>query len=151
LSFSEILNFGSNNLGTDEDLVPVIGAIPASIANLVNLRSINLGLNLFGGSLPFGLFAQMSNLAFIDLLFNELTGSIPASVGQLTALEYLDLSQNALTGVIPTELGILVALTDLRLAKTDLRELPDGLCAPNCLNGRIPTEIGNLANLRKYP
>jgi Leucine-rich repeat (LRR) protein len=146
------MNFGSNNLGTDEDLVPVIGAILTSITNLVNLRSINLGLNFFGGTLPFGLFTKMSNLAFIDLLFNEFTGSIPASVGELTALEYLDLSQNSLTGVLPTELGILVSLSDLRLAKSDLRELLDGLCAPNCLNGGcIPTEIGNLINLCKYP
>lgn len=138
---------GSNNLGTDEQLVPVIGAIPDTVASLTNLQSINLSLNFFGGSLPVGLFTQMPRLAFVDLLFNEFSGGISTVVGQLTALEYLDISQNGLSGSLPTELGILTALTDLRLAKSDLREVADGFCEPDCIDGAIPTELGNLVKL----
>ena len=42
-----------------------------------------------------------------ELLFynNQLTGSIPTKLGQLTHLESLNLNNNQLTGTIPTELG----------------------------------------------
>ena len=48
----------------------------------------------------------------IDLVLvrNQLTGTIPPEIGQLSSLEFLDLSGNQLTGEIPSELGQLVGL-----------------------------------------
>ena len=71
----------------------------------------------------------------LDLRTNQLTGEIPAELGNLTNLEGLDLYGNQLTGEIPAELGNLTNLTHLYLSG-------------NQLTGEIPAELGNLANLQ---
>ena len=65
---------------------------------------------------------------------NQLTGPIPAWLGDLTNLQWLWLSVNELTGPIPAELGDLTNLTGLDLAG-------------NQLMGPIPAELGDLTNL----
>ena len=69
----------------------------------------------------------------LDLSDNNLTGSIPASLGKLTGLLMLDLSDNNLTGPIPDMSG----LTDL--FSLDLKN--------NGLTGSIPASVGNLVRL----
>ena len=71
----------------------------------------------------------------LNLWSNNLTGSIPPSVGKLDRLESLDLTYNALIGPLPSELGRLARLRDLSLYRNEL-------------TGRIPPELGSLANLR---
>ncbi|MXZ54641.1 MAG: hypothetical protein F4Z14_00490, partial [Gammaproteobacteria bacterium] len=66
---------------------------------------------------------------------NQLTGPIPAELGQLITLEVLWLSHNQLIGPIPAELGQLQNLKDLSLGG-------------NVLTGPIPTELGQLQNLK---
>ena len=66
---------------------------------------------------------------------NQLTGPIPAALGDLTKLEFLDLSGNELTGPLPAELGSLSHLEILILDE-------------NKLTGSIPAEMGDLTNLR---
>ena len=68
------------------------------------------------------------------LWFNNLSGTIPPELGDLTALTELNLRGNQLSGTIPAELGNLTALTRLDLDK-------------NQLNGTIPPELGNLTKL----
>ena len=46
---------------------------------------------------------------------NQLSGPIPAELGQLTAVTCLALAQNQLSGPIPAEVGQLGALTGLYL------------------------------------
>ena len=71
----------------------------------------------------------------LDLYDNNLTGSIPSQLGNLTELEVLYLNHNKLTGSIPTEIGNLSNLTELWLQG-------------NQLSGSIPTRIGDLSNLK---
>ena len=85
----------------------------------------------------------MSKLQYLDLGGNQLSGKIPAELGNLANLEKLFLNhffgpfgsrKNQLSGEIPAELGNLANLTHLWLSG-------------NQLSGEIPAELGNLANL----
>ncbi len=90
------------------------------------------GNNLVG-TIPqeIGNLSQLTNLYLSN---NELTGSIPSSLGNLTNLTYLLLSNNQLSGSIPSSLG-------------DLSNLNHLLITNNLLSGSIPTSLGNLSNL----
>ena len=89
--------------------------------------------NQLTGTIPTGV-GQLTELTYLDLGNNELTGTIPAALGQLTELTDLYLRGNELTGTIPTQLGQLAELTHLRLDN-------------NQLTGTIPTQLGQLTNL----
>ena len=85
----------------------------------------------------FSLWGQYYNIkttTSLILSYNELTGSIPPEIGNLTHLTHLQLNNNELSGEIPVEIGNLTKLTGLDLGD-------------NQLTGEIPIEIGNLTNL----
>ncbi len=89
--------------------------------------------NQLTGAIPAEL-GNLSNLTYLSLRSNQLTGAIPAELGNLSNLTYLSLRSNQLTGAIPAELGNLTNLVHLRL---------DG----NQLTGEIPAALGRLRNL----
>jgi len=95
---------------------------------------LNLDSNQLSGSIPTEL-GNLSNLDYLYLSSNQLSGSIPTELGNLSNLDYLYLGSNQLSGSIPTELGNLSYLDRLYLDSNQLR-------------GSIPTELGNLSNLR---
>jgi len=70
----------------------------------------------------------------IDLEENNLTGTIPTSIGDLDSLNFLSLEDNKLTGTIPAEIGTLNSLKELYLSN-------------NQLTGTIPAEMENLSKL----
>ena len=99
-----------------------------------SVSRIDLSYNNLSGSIPAEL-GNLTNLTELNLSFNSLTGSIPDELGNLTNLTDLSLSANYLSGSIPAELGNLTNLTFLWLQY-------------NSLSGSIPSELGNLTNLR---
>ncbi len=99
------------------------------------VTELELWSNNLVGTIP----AELGNLTQLQLLHlqdNELSGEIPAQLGNLTRLQELDLAANQLTGSIPSALGNLSGLTVLDLDT-------------NQLSGPIPAQLGNLSNLRK--
>ncbi len=97
-------------------------------------------------------------VSVLSLRRNQLTGEIPAELGDLANLEYLYLDGNQLTGQIPAELGGLANLESLYLYRNQLTgEIPAELgglanleslyLLGNQLTGQIPAELGGLANL----
>ena len=56
----------------------------------------------------------------LNLHNNDLTGTIPPQLGQLTNLTHLNLGDNQLIGTIPPQLGQLTNLTDLHLYQNEL-------------------------------
>ena len=98
-----------------------------------HVESVNLFRNQLTGVIPAEI-GNLSNLTSLDLGQNQLTGTIPAEIGNLSNLTSLHLEQNQLTGTIPAEIWNLSNLTSLHLEQ-------------NQLTGTIPAEIGNLSNL----
>lgn len=97
------------------------------------VSKIALGNNNLVGTIPANI-GNLSELTELFLNFNQLSGSIPVEIGNLTNLTHLYLYANHLDGSIPIEVGNLTNLTHLWLSN-------------NQLNGSIPTELGNLTNL----
>ncbi len=91
--------------------------------------------NQLTGAIPAEL-GDLSGLELLDLSRNELTGTIPPELGNLTNLQKLYLFYNQLAGPIPAELGNLSSLTELVLHN-------------NQLTGPIPPELGNLSSVRQ--
>ena len=93
-----------------------------------------IGNNL-SGEIPAAL-GELGHLEGLYLARNDLSGSIPAELGNLSSLRTLMLFDNDLTGTIPYQLGNLGSLEEIHLGR-------------NQLSGRIPTQLGNLENLRR--
>ncbi|CAL5067186.1 unnamed protein product [Urochloa decumbens] len=108
------------------------GSIPEGLFELPNLVQVELQDNLLSGEFPAVAGAAAgaaANLGSITLSNNQLTGALPASIGNFSGLQKLLLDQNAFTGAIPPDIGRLQ-----QLSKADL--------SGNALDGGVPPEIG---------
>jgi len=92
-----------------------------------------LANNNLTGTLPTEL-GQLTNLQRLALGLNHLTGGIPPQLGSLTGLNSIDFQLNQLTGPIPSELA---ALSNLQTLDLDY----------NRLSGGIPAWLGSLRSL----
>ena len=81
-----------------------------------------------------GITIKDNKVIGISLLFNNMNGELPSSIGHLKHLETLELSFNKLKGTIPKEIG-------------DLSKLKVLAFNGNNLIGNIPPSIGNLSSL----
>ncbi|KAL2461212.1 disease resistance family protein/LRR family protein [Abeliophyllum distichum] len=137
-------SIGNMTTLTDFDLFDnsVEGGIPSTIGRLCKLVNFDMSGNKLTGSLPEMLEgtedcfsnSPFPNLVYLKLTSNNLTGRLPAWLGELKNLEELSLVSNLFEGPIPESLGALQNLTDLNLAG-------------NKLNGTLPESIGQLSNL----
>ncbi|KAL5683982.1 hypothetical protein ACJX0J_010367, partial [Zea mays] len=99
----------------------LFGAIPDSLGQCKSLSRVRLGENYLNGSIPKGLF-ELPKLT-------QLTGALPASLGNFSGVQKLLLDQNAFSGAIPPEIGRLQ-----QLSKADL--------SSNKFEGGVPPEVG---------
>lgn len=153
-SLVEVQASGGNNISVE---------ITPDIANMVNLQVLDFN----GCSVTGELVEEMGSLTSLTTVdlgrpapspTEGVTGTIPASIRQLTQLSVLDLFGNRLTGAIPDMTG--VPLQVLRLSNNDFdtAPIPDfvytltgliELSMANCkLTGSIGPSIGNLTLLR---
>ncbi|KAF2320778.1 hypothetical protein GH714_030691 [Hevea brasiliensis] len=122
----------------------ISGAIPPNLGNLSSLQFLDVSsfssnvdnLEWVSGlvSLKYLNMYSVDLSKYIDLSLNNLTGSLPDSIGQLKNLVELRLNNNLLQGSIPSSIGNLQRLTTLTLAS-------------NKLNGTLPDSIGLLSEL----
>ncbi len=102
--------------------------------NDVKVIELYLQHNNLTGTIPAEI-GQLQHLRLLRLSDNQLSGPIPPEIGQLRSLERLIILRNQLSGEIPPETGQLGNLTVLMLST-------------NRLSGSIPSELGNLNSLR---
>lgn len=93
-----------------------------------------LGNNMVG-SLPAEL-GNLPNLVFLDLAANDLTGPLPIQLGNCTKLKEVWLFGNHFTGSIPSQLGSLTQMEKLYLGY-------------NRFSGAVPSELGGLTALKE--
>lgn len=92
--------------------------------------------NWLSGPVPgwFGITVTGNRVTRIELFNNQLNGSLPGQIGNLTSLRELWINSNLLSGPIPPQIGTLSSLESLQ-------------AYANEFSGTIPSEIGNLSNL----
>jgi len=98
------------------------------------LESIELGNNNLTGILPAEL-GNIPQLIRLEFWQNSLSGPIPPVLSRLSQLAELILYDNSFSGSIPSEIGGLFRLQTLNLSN-------------NSFSGSIPSEIGKLSQLQ---
>ena len=91
----------------------------AFAAKISWLLWLELNNNQLNGSIPSEI-GNLTKLRELRLYGNQLTGSIPQEIGQLTSLQSLWLHDNKLTGAVPPGIFNLTRLTSLRLSGNNL-------------------------------
>nr|GMD94690.1 receptor-like protein kinase HAIKU2 [Ipomoea batatas] len=149
LEFLEKLSLGNNKLS---------GKVGGQLDKCVGLKLLDLGNNLFAGSIPeipnlyrishlymnrsgfsgripWDSVANMSKLEVLSLGDNPFEETpVPEGIAKLTRLNWLYLANCSLVGEIPAGIGNLTELTNLELSM-------------NNLSGEIPSGISNLKKL----
>ncbi|KAG6767228.1 hypothetical protein POTOM_028421 [Populus tomentosa] len=108
---------------------------PIPVLPAASLQSLSLGGNLFEGEFPLHLVDACPGLVMLDLSLNNLSGSVPSSLGSCTSLETLDISTNNFTGELPV---------DTLLKMTSLKRLD---LAYNAFTGGLPDSFSQHASL----
>ncbi|KAJ0742392.1 putative non-specific serine/threonine protein kinase [Helianthus annuus] len=148
----QFLDLSSSPFGAASNFANLLSMIPSLLA----LRLSYCHLNETRLSHILHNLTTLSNIQYLDLSYNGLTGSILESLRKVKMLQVLDLSVNDLMGPIPTFHG---KLTELYLRDNYLNgSIPEsigrlaGLTAlflhDNKLSGTIPVSIGQLSKLR---
>ena len=132
------------------------GDLPEFFEYMINLNHIDLSGNQFTGSLENAIIQNADSLAYLNLSFNQLTGEIPSTIGELDELKYLFLNNNSISGSLPIELFQLNKLKYLWLSSNEIEGTINseiiGLSAlqqlfinDNFLSGNLPEEFCNLS------
>ncbi|KAM3306450.1 hypothetical protein P3S67_013320 [Capsicum chacoense] len=112
----------------------ISGIIPQEIGNLVNLVELAMEDNQITGSVPISIL-NISSLQILSAWRNNLSGFLPQEIGNLTKMQTLYLDENRFTGEIPKEISNLVELEKLSLTF-------------NSFSGSLDMEIFNISGLR---
>ena len=141
------------------------GTIPADLAGLDKLETLDIRHNRLRGSIPPEI-GELRNLrvlvtigpsggsGFTVLPFNRLTGALPPELGKLSSLERMEVGG---LGAIPSEFGNLARLESLWLRGVSgpippelgrLSRLEDLEISGADLSGSIPAELGDLRRLK---
>ncbi|MFD1064041.1 T9SS type A sorting domain-containing protein [Winogradskyella litorisediminis] len=112
--WSHVITAGNKVVGIDVfGEIGLNGQLPSEIDGLIHLKNLSLALNV------------------------NLSGPIPASIGNITTLERLRLQGTSNSGTLPSSIGNLTNLEELRLIG-------------NNFNGDIPSTFNNLVSLKDF-
>lgn len=118
------------------DLNGAVSNYPGVTIENGHVTEIRMLFNNLTGELPASL-SGLTHLKVLELSFNKLSGEIPASFGTFERLEVLALNGNEISGSIPASIGSLSNLKQLHLSS-------------NKLTGDLPNEVNQLSNLEVF-
>ncbi|XP_022716295.1 LOW QUALITY PROTEIN: probable leucine-rich repeat receptor-like protein kinase At5g49770 [Durio zibethinus] len=125
------LDLADNQL---EGPIPVSNGSTPGLDMLINTGHFHFGKNKLYGQIPSQLFS--SEMTLIHVLFesNQLSGTLPSTLGLVKTLEVVRFDNNSLNGRLPLNLNNLTSVQDLFLSNNVLTgPLPD-LTGLNSLN-----------------
>ena len=140
------------------------GMIPQNIFNITSLQLLSLLGNSLSGNLLFDTRLSCSNIAYLFLGINKISGPFPSYFSNCSNLVRLDLAFNLLSGPIPKNLGNLKYLEILSMSGNQLTVEPGHqkhsflssltscrflqllAISGNPLNIAIPDVIGNFSD-----
>nr|XP_034926705.1 probable leucine-rich repeat receptor-like protein kinase At5g49770 isoform X2 [Populus alba] len=108
-----LLDLSDNQL---DGAIPVSSGTTPGLDMLVRTKHFHLGRNQFSGAIPNELFRSDMTLIHVLLHDNNLTGSIPSTLGLVHTLEAVRFEGNSLTGPVPSNLNNLTNVTTLILS-----------------------------------
>jgi hypothetical protein len=120
------------------------GELPTEIGDLIHLEVLSIGVEQnLTGPIPASI-GNLSQLQKFRFQGTSNSGSVPASIGNLLNLREIRIIGTALEGELLSNLGNLTNLTDLYI--------PGAVFFGNGNNftGEIPESIGNLTNLTRF-
>jgi Leucine-rich repeat (LRR) protein len=97
------------------------------------VTALQFQYNNLQGTIPSSL-GNLSDLTSLQAIHNQLSGSLPSSLGNLSKLGSILLVNNQLSGSLPSSLGNLSSMSELALGF-------------NQFSGSIPSTLGNLTSL----
>ncbi|XP_065849483.1 leucine-rich repeat receptor protein kinase HPCA1-like isoform X1 [Euphorbia lathyris] len=106
------LDLADNRL---DGTIPVSTGTTPGLDMLVNTKHFHFGENRLSGTIPAQLFRSEMTLLHVLFDSNNLTGSIPSTLGLVKTLEVVRFDRNLLTG-LPLNLNNLTGVTELYLS-----------------------------------
>ncbi|KAL8205969.1 hypothetical protein R6Q57_009520 [Mikania cordata] len=132
--------------------IPVSNGTSPGLDKLVKARHFHLANNKLSGPIQPQLFS--SNMSLIHVIFNNnnLSGTIPSSIGTVKTLETIRLDSNSLSGTVPQNLSSLGTLSELDMSNNsfDKSDIPTWfsvlslstlLMERTQLQGEIPSDV----------
>lgn len=133
-SWNGVVCDGGNVAGVVLDNHGISGRADLSVfANLTMLLMLSMANNNLSGSLPDNL-AELSSLECLDISNNAFSGELPSGIGNLRSLKNLTLAGNYFTGPVPESIGGLASIKSLDVSR-------------NFLSGSLPASLTGLRNL----
>ncbi|CAI7862079.1 unnamed protein product [Closterium sp. NIES-53] len=135
------------------------GQVPwAGMTALARLTALDLSFNQASGPPVTPAVSTFTALQALQLMYNKLTGPVPAVLGSLPVLQILELGYNQLSGPLPSTLGLLSSLQALRIPFSNITgSLPASLSrlsalsslrlTQNLLAGPLPANFSALTAL----
>jgi len=113
------------------------GTFPEGVFYFPFLQKLSFRNNSLHGALPSMLSETMPTLRYLDLRYNDFTGSVPAGTWNARKLNRLDLGGNQLAGSIPPDVGSLSDMKNIFLND-------------NMFTGVLPPAVGSLNSVISF-